>query len=95
MTFSHSVNSYIFDSWRAATRSDANAALREEAFEALAIGNLTGSDLRRVPDIKEGLSSLLQSALDGRRDFRSLVLRFHEAYDEPLPLSSVQKLSPG
>lgn len=83
MTFSHSVNNYIFDSWRAAKESNV-ASLRDDALEALAIGNLTGADLRHKPDVDEGLSSLVESAINGRVDLRAVVFRFHEAHERPL-----------
>ena len=84
MTFAHSVLNYIFENWRTATKRE-DEALRAGAVAALAIGNLTGTDLRHQPDIEEGLNSLIQGALMGSTDFRSIVKRFHDAYGHSVP----------
>ena len=90
MTFAPSLLNYIFENWRAATKSR-DEALRAGAVAALAIGNLTGTDLRHQPDIDEGLNWLIQGAMMGSLDFRSVVKRFHDAYKRSVP-ANIQSL---
>lgn len=90
MTFAHSALNYIFENWRTATKSS-DEALRAGAVAALAIGNLTGTDLRHQPDIDEGLRWLIQGAVMGSSDFQSVVKRFHDAYKHSVP-TNIQSL---
>ena len=65
---------------------------KTEAAIALTMTNLASDDFGLPLDIDRGLQSLIIAAELGSVAYQALVLRFHEAFDRPIPISVASKI---